>query len=105
MLRTSVENAPGIEKPQAALDKLGPFSKRIEAARKLESTEPAKALDEARVAVALEPKNVSALLLSASLWEKTGDIETARAVYARVLGVEPDNAEAKAAIERLANAQ
>ena len=105
LLRTSIDNAPGVDKPQVALDKLGPFSERMKAAQALAASDAKKALEEARVAVALEPENVDALRLLASLWEKSGDIETARGVYQRILAIEPKDAATLAAIERLSNAK
>lgn len=105
LLRTSVQNAPGVDKPQFALDELGPFAKRFASAKSLASTDPAKALTEARISVALEPENVDALLLLGSLWENSGNTANAQGAYRRVLVIVPDQAEAKAAVERLANAQ
>ena len=103
-LRTSIDNAPDVEKPRAELDKLGPFAKRVSSAQKLASTETTTALADARVAAALEPKNVDALKLLASLWEKSGDAESARGVYERILTIVPDDPTATKALERLANA-
>jgi len=103
-LRTSIDNAPDVEKPRAELEKLGPFAARLSAAQKLASTEATKALTDARVAAALEPKNLDALRLLGSLWEKTGDAESARGVYERILTIAPGDPTATKALERLANA-
>lgn len=103
LFRMSTDNAEGVEEPRAELDKLGPFSTRIEAARKYESTDTSKALAEARVAVALEPKNVDALRLLASLWDKAGNREEAAAAYRQVLVVVPADPDATKALERLQN--
>ena len=105
LLRTSVDNAPGIDKPQAALDELGPFSKRLASAKSLASTDAVKALTEARIAAALEPENVEALDLLGSLWEKNGDTAKALAAYQSALAVESADTEAKTAVERLSNAK
>jgi tetratricopeptide (TPR) repeat protein len=103
-LRTSIDNAPNVEMPETELDKLGPFSKRFAAAKSLASAETTKALTEARVAVALEPKNVDALRLLASLWEKSGDADSATGIYQRILVIVPGDPSATKALERLANA-
>ena len=71
----------GATSPEKALEKLGPFSKRLKAARAAEKTDPKKALVEARVASALEPKNVEALLLVGSLYEETGEKKFAADAY------------------------
>ncbi len=105
LLRTSVDAAPNVDKPQLALDALGPFSKRFQAAKDLSAKSARKALAEARVAVALEPKNVDALRLLAALWEKNKSPEDALGVYGRILQIAPQDAAAMKATERLSNAQ
>ena len=104
LFRTSVNNAKGVDTPQVELDKLGPFSERIKAARELASTDTTKALAEARVAAALEPENLDALRLLASLWEKSGDKASAVSAYERILVLVPKDPVATKALERLQNA-
>ncbi len=104
LLRTSVDAAPGVDEPIDALERLGPFSKRFEAAQRLAKTDPKKALAEARVAAALEPRDVDALRLLAALWERNKDADAAAAVYRRILLVVPEDPASKKALERLANA-
>ena len=105
LLRTSIDNAPGVDEPQVALDELGPFEKRFAAAKKLGVADLQNALEEARVAAALEPTNIDALKLLGSLWESSGDLDNAQSAYDRILAIDPQDAEAKASVERLANAQ
>lgn len=104
LLRTSVDAAPGVDKPMDALDRLGPFSKRLEAAKSLAGKDAKAALAEARVAAALEPEDLKTLKLLAVLWEKNKDPDAALAIYRRILLTEPKDADAQKAIERLSNA-
>ena len=55
----------------------------------------------ARIAAALDPKNVEAVRLVAQLWEKTGDKESALNAYRRLVELVPDDKEANDAIKRL----
>lgn len=103
--RMSVDSAPAVEAPQKALDALGPFSDRMTAARKLKESDPAKALVEARIAVAINPRDAGALVLLGDLYAATGDKSAAEANYRRALGIAPDDASAKAGLERVTNAK
>ncbi len=103
LLRTSADAAPDVAKPQQALEDLGPFSKRLASAQSLATTDVKKALVEARVAVALEPDNLEALRLLATLWEKNKNSGKALSTYERVLMVVPNDAAAKKAVERLSD--
>lgn len=103
--RTSITAAPGVEKPVKALEELGPFEERLAAAQKLAPTDPKAALVEARIAVALEPRDVEALLLASDLFAKTGDKTQAPLFYQRVLDIEPDNAAALAGLKQVTNAK
>jgi Flp pilus assembly protein TadD len=102
-LRASVDAAPGVDKPKKALDELGPFADRLAAAQKLMSTDPAAALVEARIASALEPKDVEALMLTANLYAKSGDKAKAATFYNKVLAVVPGNPEALAGLKQVNN--
>ncbi len=104
LFRMSANGAPGVDKPQVELDKLGPFKARMRTATDLEKKDPKKALEEARIAVALEPKDLDALRLLAVLWEANKDKDAAAGTYRRILTVAPGDAEATKAIERLTNA-
>lgn len=104
MLRTSVDAAPGVDKPMDALDKLGPFSERLSSAKSLSTTDAKKALAEARVAASLEPDNVDALQVLATLWEKNKYPDQALSTYRRILLLSPQDSDAKKAVERLSNA-
>jgi Tfp pilus assembly protein PilF len=99
--RIAVDEAPNRKEPQTALKKLGSFAKRMAAATKLANTDPKAALDEVRVAVALEPGDTKALMLLASLYEKTGEKSMAADTYRNVIAHDANNAEAKAALERV----
>ncbi len=102
-LRTSIAAAPNVDLPQDALDELGPFSDRLAAAKTKAAKDPKAALIEARIAVALEPQNVEALILLGDLAVKTGAKKHAAEMYQRVLVIEPNNASAKAGLEKVNN--
>ena len=99
--RIAADQAPGRDEPRDALEKLGPFSKRMQAARTAATEDPKKALKEARVAAALEPKNVGALLLLGRLYEQTKEKGMAADTYRSILTADPENPDAKAALERV----
>jgi tetratricopeptide (TPR) repeat protein len=101
--RTSADSAPNIEKPQDQLEKLGPGSKRLAEAKRLEKTEPAKALVEARIAAALEPNSVETLVLLGKLYEANKQPDKALEVYRRVLRIDPGNEDALAGVKRVEN--
>lgn len=103
--RIAADRAPNREEPKEALASLGSFSDRMSKARRLVESDPEKALIHARVAVALEPKNVAGLLLLGNLFEETGDKGAAADTYGKVLTVETNNAEAKASLERVTDGQ
>ena len=100
-LRTSITAAPHIQLPKTALDELGPFSTRLAAARRVQASDLKAALVEARIAVALEPKNAVAAVLLGDLYAKSGDKTKAAAAYEQALTVEPDNASAKAGLGKV----
>ena len=102
-LRTSITAAPNVDLPQDALEELGPFSDRLAAAKTKAAKDPKAALIEARIAVALEPQNVEALILLGDLAVKTGAKKHAAEMYQRVLVIEPNNASAKAGLEKVNN--
>ncbi|MFA5843834.1 MAG: tetratricopeptide repeat protein [Coriobacteriia bacterium] len=99
--RRSVDNAPGIKKPLDALEDLGPFSVRWTAARRLEKTDPAEALVEARIASALKPRDLAAAKLVASLYERTGSKDEALVAWQRILSIAPNDPDVRAALKRL----
>lgn len=101
LFRRSVDSAPTRAEPQAELDKYGPFEKRLADARRLENTDLAAALIEARIAVALEPSDLPALRMVAKLLEKLGNKEDAALAWERVLRLAPNDPEASEARERL----
>jgi tetratricopeptide (TPR) repeat protein len=100
-LRTSSDAAPYKAEPKAELDKLGPAATRLATAKKLASTDASAALADARIAAALEPDSVEALLLAASLYEKKKDKTKAVDTYNKVLLLEPANADATAGLKRV----
>jgi tetratricopeptide (TPR) repeat protein len=99
--RASAEAAPNATMPREALAKLGPFSPRFDSAKSLEKSDPRKALSEVRIAVALDPQSVPALVLKARLYEETGDKEEAAAAYRSVLALDPENKPANDGLKRV----
>lgn len=102
--RRSIDSAPnGVSLPREALDGLGIFEERLEAARELRDSDAAQALEEARVAAALDPKSVEALVIVGELWIEEGDDELAMEAFRKALSVDPNDAAAKAGMERVTN--
>lgn len=99
--RIAVDQAPDRDEPRAALEQLGSFEDRMDKALSLSKGEPEKALVEARVAVAIEPRDVEGLMLLGGLYEKTGDKEAAAESYRTILGIDPGHDAAQEALERI----
>lgn len=102
-LRMSIEAAPNVELPRKALAELGTAEARLAAAKKLVEKDPKKALLEARVAAAIDPRSADALILVGDLWAKEGDEEQANDAYRAALVIDPDNKAATAGMERIKN--
>jgi Tfp pilus assembly protein PilF len=102
LFRVSVDNAPPSRtEPMDELRKLGPVQDRLAEARRLETSDPGTALTEARIARAIDPQNVDAARLVATLYERTWDRDNAVEAWGRVLELVPDDTEASAALDRL----
>lgn len=100
--RIAADNAPsGVAAPQDQLDTLGSAGTHLTEAARLQSTDAAKALSEARIAAAIDPKSADAVRLVATLSEKIGDKTRARNAWERYLEMVPDDSTAAAAIKRL----
>jgi len=99
LLRTAVDEAPGVDLPADALDELGPLEDRIAAARA--SKDASAAVSEARIAVAIEPRSVEALRVLATSLEKVGNRTAAADAYRRLLAVAPGDTSATAALKRV----
>jgi len=100
--RISADSAPkGINEPADQLAKLGDAETRMASALRLKSSNPKKALSEARIAAALDPKDPEAVSLVAQLFEKTGDPVRAKSAWERLLVLVPGDATATAEIKRL----
>jgi tetratricopeptide (TPR) repeat protein len=101
--RTSADSAPDIDKPQIQLDKLGNSADRLAEAVKLKATDPAKALIEARIAFALDPKSTEALAMVGELYETQKQPDKAAEAYRKLLVIDPGNAAATAGLKRVSN--
>lgn len=100
--RISVDNAPLTKtEPRDELRRFGPASERLAKARELEVADPSAALTEARIARAIDPEDVEAARMVASLYERTWDQGEALTAWRRVLELVPDDQEATEAISRL----
>jgi tetratricopeptide (TPR) repeat protein len=101
--RTSADAAPGIDKPQIELDKLGNSEDRLAEAVKLKSSNPAKALIEARIASALDPQSLKSLALVGELYEAQKQPDKAAEAYRKLLVIDPGNAVATEGLKRVSN--
>lgn len=99
--RTAADAAPGVELPVEALNELGTAEERLSVARKLAKSDPGQALIEARVAVAVDPDLVDALVVLGELYEDAGNEAKARETFKKVLAQDVDNDAAKAGLERV----
>lgn len=101
--RRSADAAPGIDKPQNELDKLGNPDDRLAEAKKEKTTDPARALVNARVAAALDPESVEALVLVGELYESEKQPKLAAETYEKILVLDPGNAIATEGLKRVEN--
>lgn len=101
--RISSDQAPDRAEPADELQKLGPFSKRLAAAKKLAGSDPEAASKEARIAVALEPRDYEALLLLGKLYEKIGEKDLALDTYRQAVAATDESEEAEKAVDRMTN--
>jgi len=101
--RISSDAAPYKAEPRDELAKLGSATDRIAEANKLASTNTTAALVQARVAVAIDPQSVDALLLAGKLNEKLRKKVKAAEYYNKALLIDPTNALAKAGLKRVKN--
>lgn len=100
-LRRAIDGAPERKEPAEELEKLGPFEDRMAEAKKLADTDLVAALGQARIAAALEPKDVPAVRLVAQLLQKIGSPEDEKNAWQRVIDLVPDDAEATQALAAL----
>jgi tetratricopeptide (TPR) repeat protein len=101
--RRSIDAAPSVQMPVEALNKLGTFERRFDAATALRDDDPDEALKEARIAAAIEPKSIEALVMVGDLWAEQGNTEQAIEAYRQVLLIDPSDEAAKAGMERVTN--
>lgn len=99
--RRSVNAAPAKAEPREALDALGPAAERIDSAKVLIVKDPAKARDEARIAVAVDPKDVQGWIILGDAYVKLKKPAAAKKAYNEALAVEPGNAEAAARLKQV----
>lgn len=100
-LRVAANAAPNAEKPADALRSLGSDAEHVAEAKKLAGSNVKGAINEARIAVAIDPRNVDSALLLASLFEKAGDKKEAAGMFREVLKLEPQNTVAKDGLKRV----
>jgi Flp pilus assembly protein TadD len=101
LLRRSVDNAKGRAEPAAELEKLGPFEDRLAAAERLSASDAQAALVEARIAIAIVPKDLAAARLVARLLEDLDKKDDAVLAWERVKALAPNDPEATDALKRL----
>lgn len=103
--RRSIDGAPGQPEPLAELEKLGPFEERLEKARSLLATDKKAALVEARIASALDPRDVEAARIKARLLQELGSVKDAADAWEKVLQLAPEDPEAVAALDQLSKSK
>lgn len=99
--RKSIDKAPLVDKPQAALDELGTLDGRMASAKKLARDDVKKAIAEARIAAAIDPRSTEAHVLLGDLYEQARNKTKAASSYRKALAIDPDNAAAKAGLKRV----
>lgn len=101
--RRSADAAPTVPLPRQALERLGRAEERINAARRLLPKDPKRALVEARIAVALDPRSAEALVVLGDCRAALGQAEAAEDAYRRALGIDPANEAATAGLRRVSD--
>jgi tetratricopeptide (TPR) repeat protein len=100
--RIAADRAPaGIELPKKQLAALGGAAEHLATAGNVKTSDPRRALSEARIAAAIDPTNVDAVRLVATLSEGQKDLKRAVNAWQRVLELVPGDAPATDAIKRL----
>ena len=104
LFRVAADNVPaGITEPQKQLAALGNAEQHLATAFTLRVSNPRRALEEARIAAALDPKNQRAVQLVAGLWDLLGDTPRSLNAWQRLLEIAPGDPTATAAIARLSS--
>ncbi|MDI6842864.1 MAG: tetratricopeptide repeat protein [Anaerosomatales bacterium] len=103
--RRAIDGAPGQPEPLQELEKLGPFADRLAKAKSLLATDKKAALVEARIASALDPKNLEAARIKARLLQELGSAKDAADAWEKVLQLAPEDPEATAALNELTKKQ
>lgn len=101
--RRAAEAAPKVEAPVEALEKMGTAEEHVAAAESLAVKDRGKAIIEARIAVAIDPKSADAQLLLGRLYEQAGNDAKAKSAYSKVLNIDAKNKDAKAGLERVSD--
>ena len=101
--RRATDLAPDAAPPKAALAAYGPADKYMALAQAaVKRGDTGKASENVRIALAIDPKNVTAALIYASGLEKSGKRTAALQAYRQILtDIDANNATAKAAVARL----
>lgn len=99
--RTSADAAPTVALPRQELERLGTAGERIASARRLLPKDTKRALVEARIAVALDPRSAEALVVLGECREALGQRDEAEDAYRRAIGIDPANAAATAGLKRV----
>ena len=96
LFRRSIDNAPSdkLALPTAELKKFGDAAAHLAEAKKLTATDAAKAVVEARIAAALDPKSIDAVRIVARAYEQLGKKPEATTAWQRVLQLSPKDPEA-----------
>lgn len=101
--RVSADKAPNIDKPRLALQALGDAVDHVKKAASLAASDTAGATTEARIAVAIDPKDPDALRLLGQLFEKQGNKDQALVMYRKLQEIDPNDKAVADAVKRLKN--
>lgn len=97
--RAAADAAPGEPLPLEQLDKFGEAAPYLAKAKALVKSDRKAALEQARIAVAIEPRDVAAVIYLGKLYQGNLMRTEAAEMFRRALVLDPENAEAKAALK------
>ncbi|MBI5231478.1 MAG: tetratricopeptide repeat protein [Coriobacteriales bacterium] len=101
LFRKSSDAAPARDEPRKALEDLGSASEHIAAAKQQMKDSPKKALVEARIAAAVDPRDVNAWIVFGDTYLVLKDMGKARSAYEKALSVDAGSAVAKEKLKQV----
>ena len=103
--RAAIDGAPEIQEPKDALESLGTYDSWYQkAVAAFAAGETDGALDDIRIARAIQPESFDAALLHGKVLEKTGDLAGAIDAYSVAVKIKPEDKVAAEALSRVTKA-